>query len=122
MNQAQSFSNSPIKASSIIGTSVVDPADENLGDIKEIVIDPASGRVAYAVVSLGGFLGMGAKLFAIPFSSFKYHQDENNYVLDVPKDKLKKAPGFDTNHWPSMADEKWNRELHAYYEREPFWM
>jgi len=122
MNQEHSFSNAPLKASSIIGTGVIDPKDQSLGDIKEIVIDPASGRVAYAVVSFGGFLSMGEKLFAIPFSSFKYHADVNKYTLDVPKEQLKAAPGFDANKWPSMADEKWNRDVHAYYQRAPFWM
>ena len=120
MNQLHDFLNSPIKASSIIGTSVVDLKDESLGDIKEIVIDPHSGRVAYAVVAFGGFLGMGEKLFAIPFSSFKYHQDGNKYVLDVPKDRLKDAPGFNKDHWPSMNEEKWNRDVYAFYEREPW--
>lgn len=122
MSQFQAFSNSPVKASSIIGTSVVDPHDESLGDIKEIVIDPQSGRVAYVVVSFGGFLSMGEKLFAIPFSSFKYQVNQNRYVLDVSKEKLKEAPGFDSDHWPTMAEEKWNRDVHMYYQREPFWL
>jgi sporulation protein YlmC with PRC-barrel domain len=121
MSQLHVFSNSPVKASSIIGTSVVDPKDDNLGDIKEVVIDPRTGRVAYAVVSFGGFLSMGEKLFAIPFSAFKYNEAENEYVLDVSKERLKAAPGFDPNHWPSMAEEKWNRDVYKYYERPPYW-
>ena len=121
MSQLHVFSNSPVKASSVIGTSVVDTKDESLGDIKEIVIDPSTGRVAYAVVSFGGFLSLGEKLFAIPFSAFKYNEAENEYVLDVPKDRLKAAPGFDAGHWPSLAEEKWNRDVHTYYERPPYW-
>ena len=100
---------------------MVDPKDDNLGDIKEVVIDPRTGRVAYAVVSFGGFLSMGEKLFAIPFSAFKYNEAENEYVLDVSKERLKAAPGFDPNHWPSMAEEKWNRDVYSYYERPPYW-
>lgn len=122
MNQLQSFSHSPVKASSIIGTDVVDLKGDNLGDIKEIVIDPGSGRVAYVVVSFGGFLGMGEKLFAIPFSTFKFDVSKDAYVLDIPKEQLKAAPGFDADHWPSMADEQWNRDLHTYYKRPPFWL
>ena len=121
MSQLHVFSNSPVKASSIIGTSVVDSKDDNLGDIKEVVIDPRTGKVAYAVVSFGGFLGMGEKLFAIPFSAFKYNEAENEYILDVSKERLKAAPGFDPNHWPSMAEEKWNRDVYKYYERQPYW-
>ena len=121
MSQLSMFSNSPVKASSIIGTKVVNPKAENLGDIKEIVIDPSTGRVAYVVVSFGGFLSMGEKLFAIPFSSFEYNLANNEYVLHVPKERLENAPGFDPEHWPSMSDEKWNRDVYKYYGRSPYW-
>lgn len=121
MSNVQTFSNSPVKASSIIGTDVVNPNGDNLGDIKEVVIDPNTGKVAYAVVSFGGFLTMGEKLFAIPFSSFKYDPTENEYVLDISKERLEAAPGFDADHWPSMSDEKWNRDVYKYYERQPYW-
>jgi len=115
MSQLHAFSNSPVKASSVIGTSVVDPKDESLGEIKELVIDQVSGRVAYAVVSFGGFLHMGEKLFAIPFTTFKHDIANDKYVLNVSKERLKEAPGFDSNHWPTMSDEKWNRDVHEYY-------
>jgi len=121
MSQLSMFSNSPVKASSIIGTKVVNPKAESLGDIKEIVIDPSTGRVAYVVVSFGGFLSMGEKLFAIPFSSFEYSLANNEYVLHVPKERLENAPGFDPEHWPSMSDEKWNRDVYKYYGRSPYW-
>ncbi|MBK8162318.1 MAG: PRC-barrel domain-containing protein [Gammaproteobacteria bacterium] len=117
----QSFSISPVRASSIIGTDVVNPDGENLGDVKEVVIDPSTGKIAYAVVAFGGFLSMGEKLFAIPFSAFTYDVEDNDYILDVTKEELKEAPGFDANHWPSMADEKWNRDIYRYYARQPYW-
>lgn len=121
MIETQAFPASPVKASSIIGKNVINPQNENLGDIKEIVIDPHSGRIAYAVVSFGGFLSLGEKLFAIPFSAFEFDGTKNEYVLDVPKDRLKTAPGFDSDHWPSMAEEKWNRDVYKYYDRLPYW-
>jgi len=121
MSQVHAFTNSPVKASSMIGTDVVNSKGESLGDVKEVVIDPRSGKVAYAVVSFGGFLSMGEKLFAIPFSAFNYDTIENEYVLDVSKERLEAAPGFDANHWPSMAEEKWNRDVYKYYERSPYW-
>jgi len=121
MSQLQAFSNSPVKASSIIGTDVVNPEGDSLGDIKEVVIDPRTGRVAYAVVSFGGFLSMGEKLFAIPFSALVFKVTKNEYVLDVSKERLKAAPGFDPDHWPKMSDEKWNRDVYKYYERPPYW-
>jgi len=121
MSQLQVFSSSPVKASSMIGTDVVSPKGDNLGDVKEVVIDPRSGKVAYAVVSFGGFLGMGEKLFAIPFSAFKYNVEKNEYVLDISKERLKAAPGFDADNWPTMSEEKWNRDVYKYYESSPYW-
>ncbi len=121
MSQLHVFANSPVKASSIIGTDVVNPKGDNLGDIKEVVIDPHTGKVAYAVVSFGGFLSMGEKLFAIPFSAFEYNAAKNEYVLDISKERLEAAPGFDADHWPSMSDEKWNRDVYKYYQRSPYW-
>ena len=121
MTQMQQFSGAPVKASSITGTSVVNPTGDNLGDIKEVVIDPRTGKVAYAVVSFGGFLTIGKKLFAIPFEALEYNQADNEYVLDVSKEKLEAAPGFDPDNWPAMSDEKWNRDVYKYYERSPYW-
>lgn len=110
------------RASKLIGTDVEDPAGKNLGDVDDVVIDDASGRVAYAVLSFGGFLGMGDKLFAIPFDSLRANpKDDDKLVLDVSKEKLKAAPGFDKDHWPNMADRRWGSEIHRYYENEPYW-
>jgi len=126
MSSLRVFSDSPIKASTIIGTQVVDPKGNALGDIKEIVIDPRTGRVAYAVVSFGGFLSLGEKLFAIPFSAFEYKVTKSDlvaseYVLNISRERLQAAPGFDADHWPLMRDEKWHRDLHTYYDRLPYW-
>jgi sporulation protein YlmC with PRC-barrel domain len=121
MTQSHVYSSSPVKASDVIGTSVVDTKNENLGKIKEIVLDPTTARIAYAVVSFGGFLSLGEKLFAIPFRAFQYDSAKNEYVLDVPKAQLKEAPGFDADHWPTMTEEKWNRDVHSYYAQDPFW-
>jgi hypothetical protein len=121
MDQQQALFSSPLKASNIIGSKVVNTERESLGNIKEMVIDPSTGKVAYAVVSFGGFLGMGTKLFAIPFSAFAYTESENEYVLDVAKERLQEAPGFNADNWPSMSDEKWNRDMFSYYDRSPYW-
>lgn len=121
MSQPVMFAHSPVKASTIIGTPVVNTKAESLGEIKEIVIDPKTGRVAYVVVAFGGFLTMGKKLFAIPFSAFDYNLTNNDYVLNVPKERLEKAPGFDAAHWPAMSDEMWNRSVYSFYGRTPYW-
>jgi hypothetical protein len=80
---------------------------------------PAGSR--YAVVSFDGFLGTGEKLFAIPFSSFVHKVEKNEKAPDIAKERLKGAPGFDADHWPSTAEERWNRDVYKYYGRSPYW-
>ena len=108
-------------AATLIGDSVVNSSGEDLGKIEAIMLDVTSGRIAYAVLSFGGFLGMGAKLFAIPWSALALDAGEKRFILGVSKDRLKNAPGFDKDHWPSMADPTWATEVHAYYNVTPYW-
>lgn len=108
-------------ADTLEGDKVVNRLDEDLGDIKDIMIDVPSGRVAYAVLSTGGFLGMGDRLFAIPWSALTLDITRKCFILDVDAERLKNAPGFDKDHWPSMADPTWAREVHAYYGQRNYW-
>ena len=111
-----------IKGSKFIGADVENPQGQNLGDIKDVVIDRASGRIAYAVVSFGGFLGMGEKLFAVPWGAFSQPKaDKETFMLDVDKERLKNAPGFDTHNWPQMASREWVTSLYSYYNVPPYW-
>jgi sporulation protein YlmC with PRC-barrel domain len=104
------------RASKIIGFDVENPQGQDLGKIEDIVIDPADGRIAYAVLSFGGFLGLGEKYFAIPWSALAPKTGDNNtYVLNVDKEKLKNAPGFDRNNWPDMANPNWATDIDRYY-------
>ncbi|MDD5323362.1 MAG: PRC-barrel domain-containing protein [Methylococcales bacterium] len=96
------------RASKIIGTSVKNPKGDNLGKIKDLVLDPESGQVVYGVVTFGGLMGVGDKLFAIPWKALVWTRDKKYYVLDLDKDTLKKAPGFDKKHWPDSSN-KWQR-------------
>jgi len=108
-------------ADTLEGDTVVNAAGEDLGEIKDIMIDVPSGRVAYAVLSFGGFLGIGDKLFAIPWQALQLDPENHRFVLDVDKERLRAAPGFDKDHWPSMADERWAVEIHEYYSSRPYW-
>jgi hypothetical protein len=110
-----------VKATKIIGDKVVNRAGEDLGKIEELMLDPEMGRVAYAVLSFGGFLGMGEKLFAIPFEALKLEAGHNQFSLDIAKDKLKNAPGFDKDHWPKTADRAWGTSIYTYYGYKPYW-
>lgn len=112
-----------VSASKIIGEPVVNRQNENLGKIRELVLDAVEGRIAYAVLSFGGFLGMGNKLFALPWGALQFAANENKLVLDVDKEKLKSAPGFDENaRWPDFADRTWGAGIHEYYGHTPYWL
>ncbi len=108
-------------ANTLTGDDVVNHKNEELGSIKEIMLDMRTGKVAYAVMSFGGFLGMGDKLFAIPWNALKLDTDKHCFVLDVDKEQLRNAPGFDKDHWPSMADQQWASQIHSYYGSRPYW-
>ena len=110
-----------LSGSSLKGDKVVNYQGDDLGKIEEIMIDLDRGRVAYAVLSFGGFLGMGDKLFAIPWQAFTVDTTNKNLILNADKALLEKAPGFDKNNWPDMADLSLGSTLYGYYGYKPYW-
>lgn len=107
-------------ADTLCGNDVKNRAGETLGEIEHIMLDVPTGRIAYAVMASGGFLGIGEKLFALPWSALTLDTAEKCFILDVDKERIKVAPGFDKDHWPEMADERWARDIHAYYASRPY--
>lgn len=115
--------NYPILSStSITGTNVTNAKGENLGEVKDLMIDTSSGTVNYAVLSFGGFLGLGDKYFAVPFEAFSVNETTETFVLNVDKETLKNAPGFDKDNWPKSSDTNFWNGLYDHYrvERRPF--
>ena len=108
-------------ADTLEGDSVVNMQGEELGTIQDIMVDVPHGRVAYAVLSTGGVLGIGSKLHAIPWTSLTLDANRKCFILNVDKNRLENAPGFDKDHWPSMADQRWASEVHQYYGVSPYW-
>lgn len=108
-------------ASTLEGNPVINLEGEKLGTIDEIMLDVPMGRIAYAVLSSGGFLGLGDKLFAIPWAALTLDIENKCFILDVSKERLEQAPGFDKEHWPSLADQTWAVKVHKYYVAEPYW-
>ena len=102
-------------ADTLIGEDVYNRQDESLGDIKEFMLDIRSGQVAYAVLSFGGWLGIGSKLFAVPWQSLQLDMVNKRFVLDCSKEQLKNAPGFDTDNWPDMANPEFATQIHGFY-------
>jgi len=104
-----------IRAAKVQGTAVTNPANENLGSIRDVVLDKLDGSVRYAVLEFGGFLGMGSKLFALPWELLAYDERADAYVIDIDKGVLKRAPGFDTDNWPDMGAVEFDTGLRSYY-------
>lgn len=108
------------RASKLSGLNVRNMQGEELGEINDFVIDLKTGKVQYAAMSVGGLLGIGDKLFAVPFSKLKFDhgQDEMYFVLDMPKEKIAAAPGFDQNDWPDFADPNWTDRIEKHYRQK----
>src|SRR5579872_6177507 len=119
VDEAKSIEGVVVRASSIAGMAVRSPADKDLGKVEDVVIDMETGSVRYAAISFGGLLGAGEKLFAVPFRALHVRQEPKSksphFELDVSKETLKKAKGFDKKHWPDFADPRFAEENDRYF-------
>jgi sporulation protein YlmC with PRC-barrel domain len=104
-------------ANTLLGNDVVNKQSESLGDIKEIMLDMRTGRISYAVLSFGGFLSLGEKLFAVPWEALTLDTVNKCFVLDVNHERLANAPGFDKDMWPDMADSTWQKGITDFYDK-----
>ncbi|MEP7181977.1 MAG: PRC-barrel domain-containing protein [Betaproteobacteria bacterium] len=106
-------------ATSFCGDGVYDIAGRFLGWLDELVLDTYSGRIAYALMSGGGFLG--TEFFAIPWSAITVDRVYRRCVIKIDLERLIDAPGLDGDLLPRMADPDWATKVHAYYGCEPYW-
>lgn len=110
-----------LTASTLEGDKVVNRQNDTLGKIDEIMLDVQQGRIAYAVLSSGGLMGLGDKLFAIPWSALTLDADRKCFVLDVDKERLEQAPGFNKDHWPDAPDNTWLSSVYQHFGAQPYW-
>lgn len=113
-----------LQATQVIGNRVFNRAGEQLGSLRDLVFDFEEGHIAYAVLSFGGFMGMGDKLFAIPWEALVLNPKDHTFILSVEKEVLQDAPGFDKDHWPDEAQYEagWLLDIYEYYGYSPYWM
>ena len=111
-----------ISASSLQGLDVRTPSDENIGEIKDVMIDVSTGEISYAVLSVStGFLNMESKYFAVAWGALNFDKfridtyGESALILDVSKEKLENSPGFDKDNWPTHADSTFIDSVNSYY-------
>ncbi|MCC7274192.1 MAG: PRC-barrel domain-containing protein [Alphaproteobacteria bacterium] len=111
-----------ISADRVEGTAVYNRAGNHLGSIKTVMIDKPSGKVAYAVMSFGGFLGIGEKYHPLPWGMLRYDRGQSGYVVDLDKKMLEGAPSYSASETPNYDDQAWGRKVHDYYRVPPYWM
>lgn len=109
------MSNLNVRSGEVVGVSVKNNLLEDLGEIAEIVIDKSTGRVSYLVLDFGGFLSFGNKYFAVPWHSFSYNASEDCFILNIEKERLKDAPGFDKDHWPDFVAPEVTKPISDFY-------
>ena len=104
-----------VNADNVIGVDVKNNQDESLGEVEALMLDKLTGKVAYVVLSFGGFLGMGEKLFALPWSIFSYDNNDDCFKIPLNKEQLKNSPGFEKDQWPDMSNQQWNDSIQNHY-------
>ncbi len=111
-----------IGSDKVEGTNVVRPNGETIGEIERVMINKRSGQVAYAVMSFGGFLGVGENYYPLPWSMLTYDENLDGYVVDLTEEQLRAAPKLtDAEDDDMWADRKWGRSVHDYYGVQPYW-
>lgn len=110
---------SQISSNDVEGTEVYNKDGDHIGEIDHMIIDKASGRVSYAVMSFGGFLGMGESHYSIPWSALSYDTTKGGFRTNISESQLKNAPAYSDNAWD---DRDWEKRTHDYYNAQPYWM
>lgn len=110
-----------LSAGTIKGQNIVNRQGDKLGSIEDVMLDLGHDRIAYVVLSFGGFMGIGDKLFAVPPSALEPDADKECFVMDVTKEQLKDAPGFDKGNWPTSPDQTFMSGIYSHYSAKPYW-
>jgi PRC-barrel domain len=110
-----------LTASKARGSKVLNQQGETLGDIDDIVFDVRVGSIAYAAMASGGFLGLGERLFAVPWTALAYDSGRQCFILNAQKESFEHAPGFDKDRWPTDAGAEWHEQVHRHYGQSPYW-
>jgi sporulation protein YlmC with PRC-barrel domain len=110
-----------IAAKQVQNATVYNTALEKLGTIEDVMIDKETGRVAYAILSHGGFLGIGDQYYPLPWEKLHYDLEMGGYIVDISQDVLQGAPSYTDEATAAWHDDDWGRSIYAHYGVEPFW-
>jgi sporulation protein YlmC with PRC-barrel domain len=120
-NDAADQSPRLMTSSKMCGSKVINRQNETLGEIEDIVFDVPRGAIAYAAMASGGFLGLGERLFAVPWTALIYDAGRECFVINAHKESFEKAPGFDKDRWPTEAGAEWHEQVHRHYGAPLYW-
>lgn len=112
---------STISAERVEGTDVYNTQGEHLGHIEDIILDKISGKVIYAVMAFGGFLGIGEKYHPLPWSLLKYDEGKEGYVVPLDRSQLEGAPSYNRDEL-RFGERQWDQSVYNYYNAPPYWM
>ena len=121
VNDPNDTSGRLIAADKVEGTSIYNPSGDSLGSVEDVLIDKVSGKIAYAVVGFGGFLGIGDRHYPLPWEKLKYDREMGGYVVDLDRRTLEGAPSYVTNDTPHWEDPAWGTGVSKYYGARPYW-
>ena len=107
-----------ISSQRVKGTNVYGPDDTKVGEIEAVMIEKVAGRVRYAVMSFGGFLGIGHSHYPIPWAALKYDPAVEGYRTGITEDQLKRAPQYNAASW---GDRDWESRVHGHYGTPEYW-
>ena len=110
-----------IAAKQVQGTTVYNTGLEKVGAIEDVMIDKATGRIAYAILSFGGFLGIGDRYYPLPWEKLTYNTEIGGYVTDIDRDVLEGAPSYTDQAAAEWNNDAWARGVYTYYGVHPFW-
>jgi hypothetical protein len=105
--------------SSLLGSTVKNPQGKDLGTLKDLVVSPSENRVVYAVLAIGGMLGLGEKFYAVPLRALKPAAEAKGFVLELTPEQLHQAPEFNQHNWPQMTDPQWIAGVYTFYGLQP---
>jgi hypothetical protein len=108
--------NQLLSSVTILSDPVINAEGKELGNIKELMLNPESGQIDYAVLSFGGFLGIGDKFFAIPWDAIELFRHDKSMRLNISKEKLESMKGFDKDHWPDFANPEFKKNLYRHFD------
>ena len=121
LQDATSTAGRLIAADQVQGTTIYNPNGDNLGSVEDVMIDKVTGKIAYAVVGFGGFLGIGNRHYPLPWEKLSYDPSMGGYVVDLDRSVLEGAPSYADNDAVAWNDRAWDEQVYDYYGARPYW-